>query len=180
MAEVVKRWALGIFALVFLLTAGATYWRTGHANWVLASTLATLAALFFAVRSYVLLKPEVARRKAEHQKLREDLFEEGCGEVADAMSRLSVADLSVFITCHQMIGGSEDSHSFMTSRGSPVHDVLVRMTDVRCAHPLEMKKLHPDYDVTLCRYELTELGRALLPPMLRDAANRRQRRSTAA
>jgi hypothetical protein len=180
MADLIKRWTLGIFAVVFLMTAGATYWRLGHANWTLASILATLGALFYAVRTYFLLKPEVARLKAEQQKQREDLFNEGCGEVAEATSHLSDADFSVFVTCLHMMGESEDSYSFMTSRGSPVHDVLVRMADVRCTRPVEMKRIRPDYDASLCRYELTKLGRVLLPRMLQDAAHRRARRANAA
>lgn len=162
------------------MATGATYWRTGEANFTLAAILAAMAALFVGVRFYFILKPEVARLTAEYREHRETLFNEGCGEVAETMSHLSAADFSVFVTCHRMMRESEQPHRFMTSRGSPVHYVLVQMTDVRCARPLEMKRIRPGHDASLCQYELTDVGIALLPTMLRDASNRRNRRTRAA
>jgi hypothetical protein len=180
MAKLIRDWLSAIFAVVFLLVAGLTYWRTGQPNYALASVLATLAAIFAGVRFHFLGKPEKARLEAERLKRREDLFNRSCGEVAELMSYLSRADFSVFITCHHMLSEGESSYSFMTARGSPVHTVLVAMTHVRCARPVQMKRIRPGHDASLATYELTKLGKALLEPLMKDAVGRRRARASRA
>ena len=180
MARQIRDWLSAVFALAFAAVMGVTYWRTGHANFTAAGVFATLATAFVGIRGYFLWKPEKARLEAERQQHREDLFNQACGEVAELMSHLSPADFSVFITCHRMLGKGETSYGFMTARGSPVHNVLVGMTDVRFARPVEMKRIAPGHDASLARYELTKLGMALLEPLMKDAARRRSQRTSRA
>jgi len=180
MARLIRDWLSAVFAITFIVIAGLGYWRTGEPNFRVAAVLAILATAFAAIRGYFLLRPELARREVERRKARDDLFEAGCGEVAELMSHLSPADFSVFITCHHLLGDGHDGYSFMTARGSPVHNVLVAMTDVRCARPVEMKQIRPGYDASLATYELTELGKVLLERLMQDAARRRACRTSAA
>jgi hypothetical protein len=177
MARQIRDWLSVVFALAFATVAGITYWRTGQVNFMAAGVLATVATVFAGIRGYFLWKPEKARLEAERQEHREALFNQSCGEVAEMMSHLSPADFSVFIACHRVIGDQESSYGFMTARGSPVHNVLVGMTDVRCARPVEMKRIARGHDASLARYELTKLGRGLLEPLMRDAARRRSERA---
>lgn len=174
-----------VFVVVFMLGVGFLYVRTGSIPFRFIAGVSTASAAFVALRSYFVLKAENIRREEDRERLRleeeqkqerEALFEESCGEVAEAMSHLSRGDFSVFVTCHRMLERGETSYGFLTSRGSPVHNVLVAMTDLRCTRPKAMKPLDPSLDISIAEYELTDLGKALMLTFLQDAVRRRMRR----
>jgi|GEM_PF-5221398 len=179
MASLIKSWVLGVFAVVYIGGAAMMYFEQGRIDFDLLAVIATLAATVAGFRFYFTLKPEMVRRADERRKAKGRLFDEACGEVAEAMSHLSRADFSVFITCHRMLERGEDSYSFRTSQGSPVHLVLVAMADARCTRPKEMKRYAPHSQASYALYELTDLGKTLLPLFLQDAAQRRFRRERA-
>jgi hypothetical protein len=178
MVELIKRWTLGVFAVTFVLGTAMFYARTGSIHFKAVAALSTAVAVFVAIRFYFMLKPEVARLEEERRQQRIALFEEGCGEVAELMSYLSPGDFSVFITCHKMLDDGSDGHGFRTAKGSPVHNVLVAMVDVRCARPQEMRRVDPAMDFSIADYELTKLGKVLLPQFMKDAVHRRSRRES--
>jgi hypothetical protein len=177
-----------VFVVVLMLGVGFFYVRTGSIPFKFVIGLSTACAAFVALRSYFVLKAEDIRREEdlerqriedEQERQRDALFEEGCGEAAEVMSHLSAADFSVFLTCEQMLARGEGDYTFVTSKGSPMHHVLVALTDVRCARPKDMKRLDPATEFVLVEYRLTKLGQTLLPTFLNDAARRRVRRDRA-
>lgn len=113
-------------------------------------------------------------QEAERQQIAQ-LFNDSCGEIAEAMSRLSAADFSVFLTCLSLMKPG-DRYQFRTSHGSPNQAILAAMEDVWCVQLTGTQVIAPGFSIS--DYELTDLGRSLLINFVRDATQRRSKRES--
>lgn len=173
---------------LFVIFAGMIYYVFGTFNLIVIGGLAALGTGFAVLRAYGPIKADLTRAKmrdaeeqerldAEQQAQRNHLFGMACVEIAKMMSKLSDGDLSMFMTADKFCkNNGADSYQFRTSKGSPVHEVLVAMVDVGCTEPVEMKRLAPEVDLTIATYELTERGKHALELFIRDAFRYRQQR----
>ena len=161
-----------VFAASLVALSAIAAWRTGEVNWRIVFFLAFAATALFAIRAYfplrdgarrLFIRREVRRR---HERLR--MLGAAVNELIQSMARLSPADLSLYFTLLEKTDEGETA-CVVTSRGSPNHDVLVQMTDLRLARPEELKTLGSSVrPFTIARYALTPFGRSYLPKLMPD------------
>lgn len=148
-------------------------WRFGFVQWRLICALAAFAPAIFAlrIRSRLVKASRSLFIRSELRRRRERIRALGAAvnELIRSMANLSPGDLSVY---HSILGctAEDDVASVLTSMGSPNHNVLVQMCDLKFAVPEEAKSFgDPPHRFTSMRYALTALGRRQLPGLLADA-----------
>jgi hypothetical protein len=89
------------------------------------------------------------------------------------MACLSPVDLSIYQAI--LLGtGANETASIVTSKGSPNHNVLVQMADLKLATPEEFKTIGvPPAEFTMVRYALTDFCRKRLGSLMQDVLSHR-------
>ena len=185
MARQLRDYLSVLFLGLFAIFTALLYWRAGTFNLLITGALAALATGVVILRFWNPMRRDLARAKTrdtEDQARTEAIrnseqereFGLACFEIVKMMSRLSDADLSVFITADKRCKSNGDTYRFVTSGGSPVHEVLVAMVDVDCTKPVEIRRIVPTSSAALATYELTGWGRHILERFIRDSLRYRK------
>ena len=180
-SDEIRAYASIFFLGIFVTVSAMIYFTSGTFSLTASGLIAGLATGIAILRVSGPLR-EVLRKAnqrdaqeselaaAQMQAERDYNFGMACVQIAKMMAKLSNADLSVFVTADQILRKQGDvSYRFTTSAGRPVHAILVAMCDVGCARPVEMKRVHPETDLTIATYELSGWGRHVLRKFITDA-----------
>jgi len=93
------------------------------------------------------------------------------------MAGLSPGDLSLYHTI--VVTSGDDEARLMTAVGSPNHHILVQMTDLRLATPVDRKAYgEPPNGFESVAYAITPLGKLQIPKLLKAAIGIRSKRVT--
>jgi len=177
MWKLLAKTSAAFFGVCVVVLVVMMEWRTGRVEWRVVLAIATPATALFAARAYFPLRSELRRQfiRAELRRRRHRLRVLGAAvnELIASMARLSPGDLSLYHTILQSTGDG-DTACILTSKGSPNHDVLVQMTDLKLATPKEFKTFGtPPHAFTSARYALTPFGRTFIPRLMSDVLKHR-------